>query len=111
MERETVWSAQCAKSISLTKVIDTPFLIGLFEYKCVIIKGLMRSELLKQHIDTIVIDQSLSNSDLYEHNFFEISRSYTNLLINVTINEIIKLLLMHEWFPTLEKYLKSSNFT
>ena len=43
------------------------FLIGSFEQKCLIIKGVLQSEKLKQHIFTIEIYQLLSNSALYEH--------------------------------------------
>ena len=54
---ETTRAAQCAKSCSLTKVIDLFIEIVSFEHKYVIIKGLLHSEQLKQHMVTIGVDQ------------------------------------------------------
>ena len=60
-------AAQCSKSQILTNVIDTIIEINSFKQKCFIIKELLQSEQLKQHIVIIGMNQSLSNSDLYEH--------------------------------------------
>ena len=49
--------SQCTKSRLLTKVIDKIIYIDSFEHKCVIIKGLLHSERLKQHIIFIGVDQ------------------------------------------------------
>ena len=49
----TAWAAQLAKSMSLTKVIDTVISFGSFVNQFVIIKLLLHSERLKQHIVTI----------------------------------------------------------
>ena len=54
------WSAQCAKSRATNKVIYFILEIKSFEQKCVIIKGLFYSGRLKQHMVSIVVDQSLS---------------------------------------------------
>ena len=54
---KTVREAQCTKSRELNKVIDSILDIEEFEHKCVIIKGLLHSEKLKQHIVTIGVDQ------------------------------------------------------
>ena len=51
----------------LIKVIDTILYIDSFDQKCVIIKKLLQSELLKQHMVNIGAYQSLNTSDLYEH--------------------------------------------
>ena len=48
-------------------MIDSTLYIDSFEHECVILKGLIHSERLKQHMVTIVVDQLLSNSALYEH--------------------------------------------
>ena len=58
---------QCEKSHAWTKVIDLILEIHSFEQKFVIIKGLLCSERPKQHMVTIGVDQSLSNSSMYEH--------------------------------------------
>ena len=41
--------------------------IGSFEQKYVIIRGVLHPEQMKQHMFTILVDQSVSYSDLYEH--------------------------------------------
>ena len=53
-------SAQCSKSRALTEVIDLILDIESFEQQCVIIRGLLQSDRLKQHMVTIGIDQALS---------------------------------------------------
>ena len=58
-------AAQCAKSRALTKVIDLSLDIESFEKKCVIIKGLLQEELIKQNMVTIGIDTFLSKSAMY----------------------------------------------
>ena len=52
--------------------------IASFEQNCVILKGLFQSNLLKQHMFTIVIDQSLSNFAMYEYRCLDnIKKLYT----------------------------------
>ena len=51
----------------------------LFEQQCAILKGLLQSDLLKQHTVTIGINQSLSNCTMYEHISMEnIKKLYTS---------------------------------
>ena len=64
-------AAQYPKSRALTKVIDLIIEIQSFERQFVIIKGLLQSELPKQHMVTIGLDQSLSNSAMYEYRFLK----------------------------------------
>ena len=63
----------------MTKVIDLILGIESFEQQCVVIKGLLRSEQLKQYMVTIGVYQSLSNSLMYEHiclkNIMELHKS------------------------------------
>ena len=61
--------AQCNKSRALTKVIDSILDIESFEQKCVVLKWLLKLELLKSHTGTIGIDQELSNSALHEYRY------------------------------------------
>ena len=60
-------STQCSKSCVLTKLIYTIIYIDSFYHQCVVIKGLLHSEQLNQHMIIIGVDQSLSNSAFYEH--------------------------------------------
>ena len=53
MGGETAHAEQCSKSRALTKVIDLIIDIESFENKCVIIKGLLQSDRLKQHMVAI----------------------------------------------------------
>ena len=58
-------AAKCVKSRIFNKMIDFVLSIDIFEQKSVIIKGVLQSLRLKDHINTIGIDQSLSNSALF----------------------------------------------
>ena len=49
------------------KAVETIIYIRQFEQKCVMIKGVFKSEQLKQHMVNIVVDNYLSNSTMYEH--------------------------------------------
>ena len=60
-------AAGCIKSRIMTKVIDSVLSIDTFEKKYVMIKSMLHSLRLKDHVQTIGIDQSLSNNALYEH--------------------------------------------
>ena len=52
-------------------MIDSIPSIVSFEHKCVVIKGLLKTEQCKGNFVTIEVDQYLSNSSLYEHIFLE----------------------------------------
>ena len=60
-------AAQCVKSMVLNKFIDLILQIALFEQQCVIIKGLLQPDRLKQHRINIEMDQLLSNNEMYGH--------------------------------------------
>ena len=64
---KTAQAAKCIKSSIMTKVIDYVLSVDIFEQKCVVLKGVLQSLRLKYHVQTIGIDQSLSNNALYEH--------------------------------------------
>ena len=53
----------------MNKAIDSTLSINIFEQKCVVIKGMLQSPRLEYHMKTIGIDQSLSNSSSFEHQF------------------------------------------
>ena len=50
---------------------------------------------------TIVVDQKLSNSDMYKPRCLETIKNHNNLMVNVMINSSIKLLLKQLWYPLL----------
>ena len=50
-------AVQCVKSRILNKAIDSIFLIDPFEQQCVLIKGMLQSPPLEDHMKTIGIDQ------------------------------------------------------
>ena len=66
--------AKCVKSRIMTKVIDFVLLIDTFKQNCVVFKGTIQLPCLKDHTKTIGIDQSLSNSDNFEHRFSKNTR-------------------------------------
>ena len=45
--------------------------IDTFEQKCVVLKGMLQSPRLKDHVHTIGIDPYLSNNAIYEHKCLE----------------------------------------
>ena len=51
----------------MNKLIYSVLSIDTFERHFFVLKGMLQSLLLKDHMKTIGIDQSLSNNDLYEH--------------------------------------------
>ena len=60
-------AVRCIKSRIITKVIDYVISIDTFEQQCFVLKGMLQSPQLKDHVQTIGIDQYLSNNALYEH--------------------------------------------
>ena len=60
-------AAQCVKSRMMNKVIDSILSVDTFEQKCVLIKGMLQSPCLGDHMKTIGIDQSLWNRSSFEY--------------------------------------------
>ena len=56
-EGKTAQSARCIKSMIMTKMIDYFLSIDKFEQQCVVLKGMLQSPQLKDHVQTIGIDQ------------------------------------------------------
>ena len=78
--------AKCVKSRIMTKVIDCVISIDKSEQKCVVIKVMLQSPLLKYHVKNISINQSLRSSTLFEHICLLKLRNYKNMLENVITN-------------------------
>ena len=64
-------AVKCIKSRIMTKVIDYVLSIDIFEQQCVVINLMLQSPRLKDHIQTIGIDQYLSKNAIYEHKCLE----------------------------------------
>ena len=64
-------ATRCTKSMIMTKVIDYVISIDTFEQQCVVLKGMLLSSRLKDHVQTIGINSSLSNNAIYEHKCLE----------------------------------------
>ena len=68
---KTAQSARCIKSRRMTKVINYVLLVDTFEQKIVVLKGMLQSPQLKDHVHTIDIDQYISKNAIYEHKCLE----------------------------------------
>ena len=79
---------RCIKSRIMTKVIYYFLSIDKFEQQCIVLKGMLQSLQPKDHIQTIGIDQSLSNNAIYEQKCLEKSKNYTNKLVSVTTRKV-----------------------
>ena len=51
----------------MNKVIDSILSIETFEKQCVVVKVMLQSPHLEDHMENIVIDQSLCNRSSFEH--------------------------------------------
>ena len=60
-------ATKCIKSRINNKVVDSVLRIDTFEQQFVLLKDMLQSPCLKDHVNTIGIDQSLSNNALFEH--------------------------------------------
>ena len=87
-EVKTAQAARCIKFSITTKVIDYFLYIDKFEQQYVVLKGMLQSLQPKDHIQTIGIDQSLSNNAIYEQKCLEKSKNYTNKLVSVTTRKV-----------------------
>ena len=68
---KTAQAARCIKSRITTKMIDYILSIDTFVQQCVVLKDMLKSPLIKDHLHTIDIDQFLRNNALYEHKCLE----------------------------------------
>ena len=64
----------------------------------------------KKHTANIGVDQNLVTVFCINIDFWETSIYYTNILLNVIVNNSIKLLLKHQWFMTLKRSLTKVHF-
>ena len=64
---KTAQAANYIKSGIIAKVVNYVILVDIFEQQCVVLKGMLQSPHLKDHVKTFGIDQSLSKNALFEH--------------------------------------------
>ena len=62
---------KCIKSRITTEVIDSVLSIHIFQQHCVVLKIILQSQRSKNHVQTIGIDQSLSNNAIFENKCLE----------------------------------------
>ena len=92
----------------MTKAIAYVISIYKFEQKCVVLKGMLQSPRLKYHRNNIGIDQSLSNSAIFEHIFIKnIKKLYQNDG-KCDVQKNSKILLRLLWFLLLKDSLITS---
>ena len=93
---------KCVKSRTMTQVIDCVILTDIFEQKFVMLKGMLQSTGPEDQVKTIGIDQSLSNSAIFNKYVFKTSINYTNMMGSVTTNNNSKIFLSAIWFLLLD---------
>ena len=69
INRKSSHSAQCVKNRIINKAIDYIIYFDTFEQQGVVIKVMLQSPRLEYHINTIGIDQLLSNGPSFGHKF------------------------------------------
>ena len=69
VDNKSPHAAQCVKSRILNKAIDSILSIDTFEQKCVVIKCMLQSSRLEDHMKTIGIDQSSFTRSSFEHRY------------------------------------------
>ena len=73
---KTAQAARCIKSKIITRVIDFVLFIDTFEQQCFVLKVMLQSPRLGDHVQTICIDQPLSNNAICEHKCIENIKIY-----------------------------------
>ena len=53
---KTAQAVRCIKSRIMTKVVDSVFLVDTVKQQCVVLKGMLKSPQLKDHVQTIGIE-------------------------------------------------------
>ena len=91
VDNKSPHAAQCVKSRILKKVIDSILSIYTFEQQCVVIKCMLQSSRLEDHMKTIGIDQSFSNRSSFEHKCMNNIKKYINMQVSVTTNKISRI--------------------
>ena len=67
VDNKSLHADQCVKSKVLNKAMDSILYIDIFEQQCVLIKCMLQSSILEDHMKTIGIDQSSFARSSFEH--------------------------------------------
>ena len=67
IDGKSTQASKCVKSRKMAKVIYCVIYIDTFEQQCFVLKGMLQSLRLTDHMKSIGIYQSLSNSAIFEH--------------------------------------------
>ena len=67
VDSKSTHAAQCVKSRVLNKAIDSIVYIDTFEQQCVVIKHMLQSSRLEDHLKTIGIERSSFTRSSFEH--------------------------------------------
>ena len=86
----------------MTKVIDSVIFIDTFEQQCVMLKAMLQSLRLKDHVHNIGIEQSLRNFFLMNTKVLKTSINYTKMLVSVTNSSNSMIFLSLLWFLLLK---------
>ena len=71
----------------MNKDMDYILSIDTFEQQRVVIKGMLQSPRLVDHMKTIVLDQSLSNRSSFGNKFSNNIKRYINMQVSVMTNK------------------------
>ena len=85
--RRSSHATQCVKSMIVNKAIDYIFSIDTFEQQCVVIKDMLQSPRIEDYMNTIGIDQSLSNRSYFEHKCLNNIKIYIKMQVSVMTNK------------------------
>ena len=91
----------------MNKAIGYILSVDTFEQHCVVLKIMLQSPRLEDHIKTIGINQSLSKRPSIEHKILNNIIIYINMLVSVMANKTSRIFLMLLWFILTNKSLMS----
>ena len=80
-------ASQCVKSRIINKAIYSILSIDTFEQQCVVIKGMLQSPRLEDHMKTIGVYRSLCNRSYFKHKFLNNIKLYINMQVSVATNK------------------------
>ena len=87
INRRSSHAAQCFKSWIMNKYIDFILSIHTIEQQCVVIKGMLQSPRIEDHVNTIGIEQSSCNRYSFEYKFLINIKRYITMQVSVTTNK------------------------
>ena len=90
------------ESILMSKLNDYVLSIDTFQQNVFVLKVMLQSPRLKDHVQIIGIDQSLSKNSIYEHKCLENIKTYINELVSVATRNNSKIFSRPLWFLLLD---------